>query len=676
MNTASNLIVDDFRPEDEARKNVASWYTPGLSDGLGDRLLMFDNRSGSGLELLRFRREFATRPQFEEALRRRVAELDQFSHPDVAKVRAVDSLGMGDGLALVSNQTIGRRLSELLSEAHGSKFALELLRQLMPVLAALQNEGEGVSHGIITADRIVVTPDGRLILVEHVIGSAVESLNLPADRLRLELGIPVPVDAGRRRSSGVGVPLDQRADVLQLGFVALSLLAGRLVDPADYPHKSLVLLDKLAGASDGLSPSPQLLSWLERALQLGDQAFESAQEAHDALDDVADESDCLLIDPRSGFEVFSPAAALEAPVSTDPVRDFLSESEEVQGASDETEADAAPPAPKIEQFRPVPNLRPLDDPADWARVDPSLLSESSVRPGPPAGRSWASGLSARWVVIGLSVAVVAEAIVIAGMVRSRQAGLPAAAVGARSPQTAAPPPTVNPAGASAKTDGAADGQPSAAPLASYTTTLGRLEVSSDPQGARVTVDGTRRGVTPLIIQVTPGPHTVVVSDGKTTSTRSVNVAAGASATLLAALPPSAGAGWASINAPIDLQVREGGSLIGVTSADRLMLPAGRHDLTLSAAALGFQTTLSIEVQPGKTTSANVSVPSGSLSINALPWANIWLDGRSLGTTPLANLDVPLGSHEVIWRHPQLGERRQTVVVTAKSPVRVVMDLSK
>ena len=36
---------------------LASWYTPGRSDGFGDRLLMFDNTDAISLELLRFRPE-------------------------------------------------------------------------------------------------------------------------------------------------------------------------------------------------------------------------------------------------------------------------------------------------------------------------------------------------------------------------------------------------------------------------------------------------------------------------------------------------------------------------------------------------------------------------------------------------------------------------------------------
>jgi hypothetical protein len=108
-----------------------------------------------------------------------------------------------------------------------------------------------------------------------------------------------------------------------------------------------------------------------------------------------------------------------------------------------------------------------------------------------------------------------------------------------------------------------------------------------------------------------------------------------------------------------------------------MLPVGHHDLEVSSASLGIQQRLSVEIQAGRTAKASVTVPNGSLSVNALPWANVWVDGQPLtGTTPFANLPVPLGTHELIFRHPQLGEHRETVLVTAKVPVRLVADLRK
>src|ERR1051325_5129367 len=46
----------------ESGPGLASWYTPGRSDGFGDRLLMFDNTDAVSLELLRFRCDLAVSP--------------------------------------------------------------------------------------------------------------------------------------------------------------------------------------------------------------------------------------------------------------------------------------------------------------------------------------------------------------------------------------------------------------------------------------------------------------------------------------------------------------------------------------------------------------------------------------------------------------------------------------
>src|SRR4051794_9195766 len=116
-------------------KPLASWYTQGVSDGLGDRLLMFDNSGASSLELLRFRQQLAEMPGFEAALRDQVRRLDGFRHPAFARVRSVQRLEPDGDLALVSNGTPGKRLSELLPHNRGADFAAELIRQLGPALA-------------------------------------------------------------------------------------------------------------------------------------------------------------------------------------------------------------------------------------------------------------------------------------------------------------------------------------------------------------------------------------------------------------------------------------------------------------------------------------------------------------------------------------------------------------
>jgi hypothetical protein len=218
-------------------------------------------------------------------------------------------------------------------------------------------------------------------------------------------------------------------------------------------------------------------------------------------------------------------------------------------------------------------------------------------------------------------------------------------------------------------------------LAGAERSTGRLDVTSDPPGAQIKIDGVTKGTTPLTLDaVEPGEHTVSLSRNGLSIVRTVKVGAGTTGSVMASLSAAATAsavgGWIALSAPFELQVFEEGRLIGTTSTERLMVPAGRHQLDLVNAAFNFRSSMSVDVQAGKLTAASVTLPNGSLSVNALPWAEVWVDGRSSGTTPLANLAVPIGSHEIVLRHPQLGERRRTVTITSQTPVRVGVDFAQ
>jgi hypothetical protein len=82
------------------------------------------------------------------------------------------------------------------------------------------------------------------------------------------------------------------------------------------------------------------------------------------------------------------------------------------------------------------------------------------------------------------------------------------------------------------------------------------------------------------------------------------------------------------------------------------------------------------VTAGKMTATKIDLPNGSLSINAQPWAEVWVDGERVGETPIGNLTRRVGTHEVIFRHPDLGERRETVLVAVGKPARIGVDLRK
>jgi len=216
--------------------------------------------------------------------------------------------------------------------------------------------------------------------------------------------------------------------------------------------------------------------------------------------------------------------------------------------------------------------------------------------------------------------------------------------------------------------------PTAAP------TTGEVDVTSDPLPARVFVDGTPAGQTPLHVrELSVGRHEIALIQGATTVNRTVNITAGATATVFASLAEPHGSGVTgtfAIESPVELRVFESGQLLGVSDAVPLTVGAGKHRFELVNDALELRLVREVTIESGKPTRVSVSIPNGTIFMNASPWAEVLLDGKSVGVTPLGNVSVPAGTHDVVFRHPQLGERSRSVTVGARTPVRIAVDMRK
>jgi eukaryotic-like serine/threonine-protein kinase len=63
-----------------------------------------------------------------------------------------------------------------------------------------------------------------------------------------------------------------------------------------------------------------------------------------------------------------------------------------------------------------------------------------------------------------------------------------------------------------------------------------------------------------------------------------------------------------------------------------------------------------------------------VNIDASPWAEVSIDGRPVGRTPLGPLPLALGDHEITFLNPAGSSDRQRVVVKPDGVTRVVGNL--
>ena len=754
---------------------LASASTPApvaFEDGLGTRRLAVDRSRNETVEMLCLRSELTAVPSFEFALRERLGHLAAFSHACYGRVRSVERLkDPSSTLVLVSDVTAGLRLSEMLRFAEAAEVTLDidaalcLLRQLVPAVAMLHENMPDIAHGAIAAERLIVTPGARLIVVEHVMGSALEQLRFSQERYWRELRIAVPRSAGLPR-------FDHRADVTQLGVVALSLILGRRLHDEEGPSRlgDLVSSAWAVSTRGGLEPLPAgLRAWLMCALQLDPRhSFESAIDAQEELERVLGESDYLAApatlesfleryraatETDAENEVAASQPVVKTPVASQPlvIRPVVHQDQEPEieltpiampapaartaarppsssvrvpvAAPPPVAAAPPPPPPPAPVHAHVPPPAHVHVPAHVPAPVPvtapppqAVKKEPSVIAAPldmfPARHETSNPKAPgrpRWQFAAAAVALIALAG--AGVTAARRYAAPSAATTDGTLIM-----TSNPPGAKLFVDGVergvtpltvplkagphalelrGDGAPRLMPitmtagaqvtqyieLPKGASTSGQLQVRTEPAGARVSIDGMPRGTSPVTVpDLSPGEHAVLLESDHGSVKQIVAIEAGITASLMVPLGASADgapvSGWIAITAPADVQVFENKRLIGTSQSDRLMVSAGRHDIEIVNETLGYRAARTVQVTPGKVTPIKIDFPKGAIALNAVPWAEVWVDGEKVGDTPIGNLALSIGAHEFVFRHPELGEQRHAATVTLNSPARLSVDMRK
>jgi hypothetical protein len=679
---------------------------PPFTDGLGVRVRLAE-RGGDELEVLRLAREFVAVPAFEFALRERVGRLAGFRHAYYARVRRVDRFDDGSVLGIVSEHAAGVRLSDILARAEERPFevdinaALCLIRQLVPAIAALHDVARDVAHGAMAPERVLVTSQARAIVTDYVLGSAIDQLRLSRERLWRDLRIAVPPGAGSPR-------LDHRADIMQVGVVALSLILGRPLQKDELRAIPELVGNATAGGSpDKAAISVGLRRWLLRMLQFDPRgSFETAADAQRELEDVLAGDDGYPADPAAvemllaRYHDNGSAAIIETDddrpgtVSRQaPVRP--GESAHKSGAFRVTPARVEPraPLPNVGAAAPQPDLviQPFADAPQSTSALPGTPSRSrTTAPSPSDSASrlaipkpHSSGDTASKLAISTAHAsgdTAARLAVSSDTPAARAADRLFGAARAASPADFAEPRPADPrrrierlaltamivlALGEALFIWSAVFRDGIAPRST-----GSLSVDSRPAGVTVIVDGQTRGTTPVSVRLRPGAHVLELRAGEQSRVLPVTIRRGESMAQYVELSSVHVTGTLDVRDAPGARVRVDGQVRGTSPLRIPDLTPGTHEVVLEAR--GLRSRQAVRIQSGATTilrtrpadAADVLADgAGWLSVVVPFEVQVLEGGKPLGTAGGAaeRLSLPAGTHQLELVNEALAFRTNATV---------------
>jgi hypothetical protein len=528
--------------------------------------------------------------------------------------------------------------------------------------------------------------------------------------LRTELGIAVPPGATSHDR------LDSRTDYFQLGLIALSLLLGRRLSPDESQENIAALLAQVARTADRESPGlfRGLRVWLERALQLDGHVFETSEDAEDALHElpVAGAVQSALQLPPRGTDSARADAGIVSPTvvepPTPPVQDAPALDRDV--TAPDSLSDPGSSAPLVDLIEPtdVPVYseptdfepkRPQRDPEPPARLRQPYQPEPTPSTAPRAGERPTPTL----VVSRQEPLAPGPGRAVPVDLGSREIWPNVGAPGVGAPTSESRPsmdharPTRRKPPAERRLSGVqllvavlllcvvGEGFVIATLLQKRVTPASAaIVVETLAPGADVLVNGRSAGVTPLELNVGADTRSIRVMDPRRqalderTPPEPPRPGPARQNVGTAGVVPAAPqrSGGIRLFSPIEVEVFEGNRRLGSSATGIVSASAGRHELELLNSLLGYRTRQTVDVKAGQVVSLQVTPPNGRMSINAVPWAEVWIGGKSVGETPLGNVSVPLGEHEIIFRHPKLGEQRQTAIVRLDAVTRVSANLQR
>ena len=249
-------------------------------DGFGTRQIDHHQRFGT-VEILDVTPMLAT-DAAEEGIKARTAHITELGAGIVSPVHTIHRDPAG--LHIIAGTIDGVPVSAVIDALEAGTLMLadealfDVIASVVRAVAALHALPARLAHGALTPSHVVLTRRGRAVLTNCGFATTLEALQRNREQYWREFGLALPPAASLPQ-------FDQRADVAQLGAMALALALRRQLRSDEYPSRIADLTTAATPTMKGrISP---LRMWLQQALQLHPRAnFECAREAERALLDA------------------------------------------------------------------------------------------------------------------------------------------------------------------------------------------------------------------------------------------------------------------------------------------------------------------------------------------------------------------------------------------------------
>ncbi|GAB4215783.1 MAG: hypothetical protein OHK0013_41660 [Sandaracinaceae bacterium] len=670
----------------------------------------------------------AADPEFLRMFRDEAKLAALLSHPNVVHVYDFGAVQDGDdttlylAMELVRGVDLRALILRALSEAkreghpfaipphHAAKIASFVCEGLAHAHAVrIDGRPAGIVHRDVTPSNVLLSFDGAVKLADFGIAKAVASR-----RQETEIGVVKGKYTYLSPEQARGEPLDARSDLFNVGILLFESALGEALFPPSDPRLSRRL------SAEGKLPRPDRLDRMPPALAaIARRAMAPRREDRypDALalrSDLeaflrssAEPSDTVelgrFVRQLCAEELQEDAQGPRAAGTVAGTRN-LRGTRELTGGPPRTSAvpaaDVAPTAPTAISPVTTPTAAMLTRSATEPLVDASTTDPTATSVSTPEGP-----LGDVFTHTGTP-----EIVDVASALVPAEGTLTALPVGADPTPVARPEPrrprtwlialaiVATSATIAIFVVASADGARGGEAVASVPRSAS-LRIRSEPDGARVFVDGVEHGVTPtLLTSVTAGrAMRVEVRDGagRVLDATELTLAEGEARTVtLRALPPRAVLRVSS--APEGARVRIDDTPVGTTPLEQ-EVALGQHRVHVEADGFapadeivriegpGERASLSFALRPSSTRGA--PAPSrepgprsetarstsrsarGTLRVATTPWSEVFEGGRRLGETPL-QIELPAGRHTLTLRAPERPPRTEVVEIRAGEVTRV------